>query len=107
MSKDLPTLAPEAPSVVAARLAVPLAVQRAGFQRGLGEVGTCVRATMVFDDVGSAPALDFHVELEGGVVQVFSERVTSSASPALKAEERGAACRTAIVTGLIKSRGAA
>ena len=107
MSKDLPTLAPDAPAAVAARLAGALAVQRAGFQRGLGEVGTCVRATMVFDDMGSAPSLDFHVQLEGGVVQVFSERVASSASPALKAEERGAACRTAIVTGLIKSRGAA
>ena len=37
MSKDLPTLAPEAPAAVAARLAGALAVQRAGFQRGLGE----------------------------------------------------------------------
>ena len=108
MSKDdLPTLAAEAPSVVAARLAWPLAVQREGFQRGLGEAGTCVRATMVFDDMGSAPALDFHVELEGGVVQVFTERVASSTSAALKAEERGAAAATAIMAGLIRPRGAA
>jgi hypothetical protein len=106
MSKDS-TLAPEAPAAVAARLAWPLAVQREGFQRGLGEAGTCVRATMSFDDMGSPPSLDFHVELEGGVVQVFSEGVTSSASPALKAEERGAAARTAIKAGLIRPRGAA
>jgi hypothetical protein len=108
MSKDLlPTLAPEAPAAVVARLAGALAVQRAGFQRGLGEAGTCVRATMVFDDMGSAPALNFHVELEGGVVQVFGEHVTSSTSSALKAEERGAAAATAIKTGLIRPRGAA
>ena len=106
MSRDLPTLAPEAPAVVATRLAGPLAVQRVGFQRGLGDAGTCTRAVLSFDDAGSPPSLDFHVELGGGVVQVFSESVTSSASPALKAEERGAACRTAIVTGLLRPRGA-
>jgi hypothetical protein len=108
MSKeDLPTLAPEAPAAVAACLAGALAVQRAGFQRGLGESGTCVRATMVFDDMGTAPSLDFHVELEGGVTHVFGERVASSASAALKAEERGAAAATAIKAGLIRPRGAA
>ena len=106
MSKDS-TLAPEAPSVVAARLAGPLALQRSAFQRGLGDAGTCTRALLIFDDAGNPPSLDFHVELEGGVAQVFSERVTSPTSAALIAEERGSAAATAIKAGLIRPRGAA
>ena len=62
---------------------------------------------LIFDDAGTPPSLDFHVELAGGVVHMFSERVTSSDSAAFKADERGAACATAIRAGLIKPRGTA
>jgi hypothetical protein len=65
------------------------------------------RVVMIFDDAGNPPLLDFHVELEGGGAQVFSERVTSPTSAALVAEERGAAAGTAIKAGLIRRRGAA
>jgi hypothetical protein len=99
--KDL-TFIPRAPAICAASFARPLQVQRAAFQRGLGRAGVCLRTAIVFDDAGNLPALDHYVVLQCGAFQVFSERIASNESAALKAEERGAAAATAIRMGLIR-----
>ena len=99
--KDL-LFIPRAPAICAASFARPLQVQREAFQKGLGDAGVCFRTAMIFDDAGSLPALDHYVALPGGAFQVFSERIASNESAALRAEERGAAAATAIRMGLIR-----
>jgi hypothetical protein len=96
------TFIPDAPAIVARSFATPLSVQKTSFQRGLGDAGKCLHATITFDDLGTLPVLAFHVELEGGAVRVFGEHVATNESAAFRAEERGAACRTAIKAGLIR-----
>ncbi len=83
-------------------LAPALTVLRKAFQRGLGGAGVCTRATITFDDASSPATLSFHVEL-WGEERVFSETVTDWWGEAKEAaEERGAACATAVQAGLIK-----
>jgi hypothetical protein len=91
---------------IARILAKPVDALRQAFQRGLGDAATCVRARLAFDDAQGPPVLVVYVRLPGeSATLAFADEVTSIDRQAhmQAAEERGAALRTAIVSGLVRT----
>lgn len=93
---------------IARILAKPVGALRQAFQRGLGDAATCVLARLAFDDQQGAPVLVVYIRLPGdSTTLAFADEIISIDRQAhmQAAEERGAALRTAIEAGLVKSGG--
>jgi hypothetical protein len=98
---------PQALAEIARILAKPVGALRQAFQRGLGDAATCVLARLAFDNAQGAPVLVVYIRLPGeSTTLAFADELISSDQKNIQdqaAEEGGAALRTAIECGLVKT----